>query len=139
MSTEVFMVEIVMLSKITLWKLSVVVRAFLSSPVCGFDADSAKPTLCESLSDNSLYEVCKDLEILLGSCTLSEWLMSFETVVLDKVRLVDINTFLTALFVPCSVSAALWILILLVGIIVLILEFMFLLLETCSTIQDKQE
>ena len=66
------MVEIVMLSKITLWKLSVVVRAFLSSPVFGFDADSAKPTLCESPSDNSLDEVCKDLEILLGSCTLSE-------------------------------------------------------------------
>ena len=50
--------------------------------------------------------------------------------VLDKVGLVDIDTLFTALFVPCSVSAALLILILLVGIMVLSLEFIFLLLET---------
>ena len=46
------------------------------------------------------------------------------------VRLVDLDTLFTALFVPCSVPAALLILILLVGIMVLSLEFIFLLLET---------
>ena len=72
MSTEVFMVEVLMLSKITLCKLLVVVRVFILLSVCGFDADSAKSTVCESLSDNSFDEVCKVLETLLGSGTLSE-------------------------------------------------------------------
>ena len=72
MSTEVFMVEILMLSKITLCKLLVVVRVFILLSVCGFDAYSAKSTVCESLSDNSFDEVCKVLETLLGSGTLSE-------------------------------------------------------------------
>ena len=72
MSTEVFMVEIVMLSKITLCKLLMVVQVFLLLSVCGFDANSTKSTCCESLSDNSFDEVCKDLKILLGSCTLPE-------------------------------------------------------------------
>ena len=72
MSTEVFMVEILLLSKITLCKLLVVVRVFILLSLCGFDADSAKSTVCESLSDNLFDEVCKNLEILLGSCTLSE-------------------------------------------------------------------
>ena len=63
--------------------------------------------------------------------------MFFESVVLDKVRLVDLDTLFTALFVPCSVSAALLILILLIGTIVLSLEFM--LPETSLTTQNKQE
>ena len=113
-----FMVEIVMLSKITLCKLLVVVIAFLLLSVWGFDANSAKSIVCESLSDNSFDAVCKDLAILFGSSTPSQWLMFFVTVVLDKVRLVYLDTLFTALFVPCSVSAALLILILLVGIMV---------------------
>ena len=72
MSTEVFMIEIVMLSKITFCKLLVVVRLFLLLSVCGFDADSAKLTVCELLCDNYFDEVCKDLGILLGSGKLSE-------------------------------------------------------------------
>ena len=71
-NSEVFMVEILMLSKITLCKLVVVVRVFILLSVCGFDADLAKSTVCESLSDNLFDEVCKDLETLLGSSTLSE-------------------------------------------------------------------
>ena len=58
-----------MLSKITLFKLLVVVRVFIFFSACRFDADSAKSTICESLSDNSFDEVCKDLETLLGSGT----------------------------------------------------------------------
>ena len=53
-------------------KLLVVVRVFLLFFVCGFNADSAKSTVCESLSDNSFDEVCKDVEILLGFCIFSE-------------------------------------------------------------------
>ena len=45
MSTEVFMVEIVLLSKITLCKLLVVVRVFLLPSVCGVNADSTKSTV----------------------------------------------------------------------------------------------
>ena len=52
MSIEVFMVEILMLSKVTLCKLLVVVRVFILLSVCGFDANSAKSAVCESLSDN---------------------------------------------------------------------------------------
>ena len=58
-----------MLSKITLFKLLVSVRVFIFFSACGFDADSAKSTICESLSDNSFDEVCKGLETLLGSGT----------------------------------------------------------------------
>ena len=72
MSTEVFMVEIVILSKMTLCKLLMVVQVFLLLSVCGFDANSTKSTGCESLNDNSFDEVCKNLKILLGSCTLPE-------------------------------------------------------------------
>ena len=64
------MVEILMLSKVTLCKLLVVVRVFILLSVCGFDANSAKSAVCESLSDNSFDEVCKDLETLLRSGTL---------------------------------------------------------------------
>ena len=71
MSTEVFMVEILMLSKIALCKLFVVVRVFIWLSACGFDAYSANSTVCESLSDNSFDEVCKDLKTL-SSGTLSE-------------------------------------------------------------------
>ena len=70
MSIEVFMVEILMLSKITKCKLLVVVRVFILLSVCGFDANSANSAVCESLSDNLFDEVCKDLETLLGSGTL---------------------------------------------------------------------
>ena len=136
------MVEIVMLSKITLQKLLVVVillLLFFLFFVCEFDADSAELTVCESLNDNSFNEVCKDFKILLDSCICSEWLMFFETVVLDKVRLVDLDTLFTALFVPCSVCPALLILTVLVGIMMLSLEFVFLLLETSLTTQNKQE
>ena len=59
--------------------------------------------------------------------------MFFETVVLDKVRLEDLDTLFTALFVPCSASAALLILILLVMRMVLSFKFIFLLLETSLT------
>ena len=107
--------------KITL----VVVRVFILLSVCEFDADSAKSTVCESLSDNSFDEVCKDHETLLGSCTLSEWLMFFKTVVLDRVRLLDLVTLFTALFMPCSASAVLLTLILRLDIMVLSLEFIF--------------
>ena len=86
-----------MLSTMTMCKLLVAVRVFIFLSVCGFGVDSVKPTVCESLKDNSFDEVCKDLEILLGSCTLSEWLIFFETVVLDKVRLVDLYTVYTYL------------------------------------------
>ena len=71
MSTEVFIVEI-LLSKLTLCKLLVVVKVFILLSVFGFDADSAKSTVCESLSDNLIDEVCKDLKTLLGSGALSE-------------------------------------------------------------------
>lgn len=98
-------------------------------PICRFEADSAKSTVCEPLNDNYFDEVCKDLEMLLGNCTFSEWLMFFKTVVLDKVKLVGLDTLFTALFVPCPVSASFLILTLLVGIIVLSLEFIVLLLE----------
>ena len=64
-----FMVERAMLSKMILCKLLVVFRVFLLLSVCEFGDDSAKSTVCESLSDNSFDEVYKDLEILLGSCT----------------------------------------------------------------------
>ena len=69
MSTEVFMIEIVMLSNNPV-QILVVVRVFLLLSVYGFDADSAKSTVCESLSDNSFDEVCKDLGILLHPCLL---------------------------------------------------------------------
>ena len=72
MSTKVFMVEIVLLSKMTLCKLLVVVRVFLLLSGGGFGADSAKSTVCESVSDNPSDEFRKDLEILLGCRTLSE-------------------------------------------------------------------
>ena len=61
-----------MLSKITLCKLLFIVIVFLLLSVCGFDVDSGKLTVYESLSDNSFDEVCKDLEILLSSCRLSK-------------------------------------------------------------------
>ena len=51
--------------------------------------------------------------------------MFFKTVVADRVGLVDLNTLLTALFVPWSVSAVLLALILLLGIMVLSLEFIY--------------
>ena len=75
MSTEAFMIKIVMLSKIILCKLLVVFKIFLLLSDCEFDADSAKSTVCETLSDNFFDEVFKDLDILLGSCTLSECLV----------------------------------------------------------------
>ena len=127
-----------MLSKTTLCKLLVVVRVFLLFSVCGFDIDSAKSAVCESLSDNSFDEGCKNLETLLASCTLLEWFMFFETAVLERVRLVDLDTLFTALFVSCSVSAALLILILLVGIMVWSLEFIFLLLESSLITQNNK-
>ena len=116
MSSGVFMIERAMLSKITTCKLLVVFRVFLLLSVCGFDDDSAKSSVCESLGDNSFGEVYKDLEILLGFCTPLVWFMFFETVVLDKVGLVGLDTsfyiyFYFCLFVPCSVSAALLLLI----------------------------
>lgn len=55
--------------------------------------------------------------------------MFFKTVVLDKVKLVGLDTLFTALFVPYPVSVSFLILTLLVGIIVLSLEFIVLLLE----------
>ena len=107
------MVEILMLSKITLCKLLVVECIYLAFCLwiwCQFSK-------VNSLWVNSFDEVCKDLETLLGSSTLSEWLF-FMTVVVDKVRLVDLDTLFTALFVPWSVSAVLLTLvILLLGII----------------------
>ena len=57
MSTEVFMVEIVMLSKMTLCKLLVVVRVFILFSVFGSGANSTKSTVCESLSGNFFDEV----------------------------------------------------------------------------------
>ena len=51
-----------MLSKITLCKLLFVVIIFLLLSACGFDVDSGKLTVYESLSDNSFDEVCKDLK-----------------------------------------------------------------------------
>ena len=51
--------------------------------------------------------------------------MLFETVVLDKVGLGDVDTLFTALFVPCSVTAALFLLLLLVEIMVLSLKYIF--------------
>ena len=66
------MVEILMLSKLTLCKLLVVVKVFILLSVFGFDSSSAKSTVCESLSDNSIDEVCKDLKSLVGSGALSE-------------------------------------------------------------------
>ena len=51
-------------------------------------------------------------------------LMLFETVVLEKTRLGDADTLFTALFVPCSVTAALFILILLAEIMALSLKYM---------------
>ena len=64
--------------------------------------------------------------------------MFFETAVLERVRLVDLGNLFTALFVSCSVSAALLILILLVGIMVWSLEFIFLLLESSLITQNKK-
>ena len=49
----------------------------------------------------------------------------------------DLDTLFTALFAPCSISPALLILILLVGIMALSLEFIFLLRETSLTTQNK--
>ena len=72
MSAEVFMILIVMLSNMTLCKLLLVVRVFLLLSVCRIGANSAKSTVSESFSDNSFDEVCKDLEIWLGFCTLSK-------------------------------------------------------------------
>lgn len=66
------MIEILMLSKITLCKLLVVVRVCLLLSVCGFDTDSVKSTICESLSDNLFDEVCKNHKTSLHSCTLSK-------------------------------------------------------------------
>ena len=128
------MVEILILSKITLCKL--LVRVFILLSVCRFDANSAKSTVCESLSDNSFDEVCKDLETLLGSGTLLHF---FKTVVIGRVELVDLDTSFTALFVPWYVSAVLLTSIVLLGITVLSLEFIFLLLQTSLTTQNKQE
>ena len=53
--------------------------------------------------------------------------------------LVDLDTLFTALFVPWSASAVLLTLILLLGVMVLSLEFIFLLLVTSLTTQNKQE
>ena len=110
MSAEFFMVEIVnskMLSKITLYKLLVVVRVFLLLSAFGFDADWAKSTIFDPLSDNSVDEPWKHLET--GSCTLSEWLMFFETVVLDKVKLVDLDTLFTSLIVSICIWSFIYI------------------------------
>ena len=75
--------------------------------------------------------------VKLSKITRANYLLNSEY---DKVRLVDLDTLFTALFKPCSsVSAALLILILLVGIMVLSLEFIFLLLETSLTTQNKQQ
>ena len=65
--------------------------------------------------------------------------MLFKIVVVDRVGLVDLDTLSTALFVPWSVSAVLLTLILLLWIMVLSLEFTFLLLEMSLTTQNKQE
>ena len=65
--------------------------------------------------------------------------MFFKTVVLDRMGLVDLDTLFTALFVPWSASAVLLTLILLLGVMVLSLEFIFLLLVTSLTTQNKQE
>ena len=65
--------------------------------------------------------------------------MFFKTAVVDRVGLVDLDTLFTASFLPWSVSAVLLTLILLIGIMVLSLEFVFLLLETSLTTQNKQE
>ena len=63
----------------------------------------------------------------------------FEAAVLDKVTLVNLDTWYeAALFVTCSVSAALLLLILLVGML-LSLELIFSLLETSLTTKNKQE
>ena len=51
--------------------------------------------------------------------------MLFETVVLDKVGLEDVDTLFTALFVSCSVTAALFLLLLLVEIMVLSFKYIF--------------
>ena len=51
--------------------------------------------------------------------------MLFETVVLEKTRLGDADTLFTALFVPCSVTAALFILLLLAEIMALSLKYMY--------------
>lgn len=72
MSTEVFMVKIVMLTKMTLCRLLFVVRVSPLLSVCEFGADLAKSTVCELLSHNSFDEVCEGLEIVLSPCTLSE-------------------------------------------------------------------
>lgn len=72
MSTEVFMVKIVMLTKMNLRRLLFVVRVFPLLSVCEFVVDLAKSTVCELLSHNSFDEVRERLEIVLGSCTLSE-------------------------------------------------------------------
>ena len=65
--------------------------------------------------------------------------MFFKTVVVGWVGLVDLDASFTALFVSWSASAVLLTLVLLLGIMVLSLEFIFLLLETSLTTQNKQE
>ena len=96
------MVEILILSKITLCKLLVIVRVFILLSVCGYHADSTKSTVCESLSDNSFDKVCKDIKTLLGFGTFSEWLF-FKAVAVGMLGLVNLDILFSYYFV-CALA-----------------------------------